>query len=362
MAIEMMLLAKRAALPRKFKHILWSIGDYTGPNGEGCWASNKRLAYDSGYSIREVRRLRTQMEELGYLEVVGHSRFGTLITNIVVANIPLLPDFKTWCDQQLLLDAEEEEEDAQQQRALQNARFVANGSTNGSSVPNGSTNGLGDKTPPPTAENVPPSGDFLRKMSPPPVVNVPTFGQNVPPPAENVPPGQNVPPSDDPWGDVDAPVPPQDREPAPEPEYVSVDEEYDPKKDLLPRTPLERLIVANSGGPSSKYITDSIRRKLNTQVMAAQGKAREQKYPSPEQMYRDEPLYHDYVVYRAEKHRSMTGGLNPSRTVLVKLISTYGTAKWGWFDYRDLGKREEVANNLYKINGTASEHPLRFVR
>ena len=87
MSIALMTMARKTALPTNEKFVLMALADWADDNGTNCWPSVYELSEYLTCSERTVQRLLRELEEGGWIAVVGNHQGGGTSRNYAL-NIP----------------------------------------------------------------------------------------------------------------------------------------------------------------------------------------------------------------------------------------------------------------------------------
>lgn len=99
MSAKVMGLVFEADLPRAEKFILLALADHAKEDGSDVYPSVARIEWKTGYSERQIRTLIDNLEKMGILRVVHPGGSGPADVRkykIVLASIPMLPEFSSW--------------------------------------------------------------------------------------------------------------------------------------------------------------------------------------------------------------------------------------------------------------------------
>ena len=87
MSIALMTMARKTALPTNEKFVLMALADWADDNGTNCWPSVYELSEYLTCSERTVQRLLRELEDSGWIAVVGNHQGGGTSRNYAL-NIP----------------------------------------------------------------------------------------------------------------------------------------------------------------------------------------------------------------------------------------------------------------------------------
>lgn len=87
MSIALMTMARKTALPTNEKFVLMALADWADDNGTNCWPSVYELSEYLTCSERTVQRLLRELEDGGWIAVVGNHQGGGTSRNYAL-NIP----------------------------------------------------------------------------------------------------------------------------------------------------------------------------------------------------------------------------------------------------------------------------------
>lgn len=326
MGIKYMNLVRESDLDRAQKFVLLIIADYVNDEGEGCWASYDNLARLTGYDERQVIRIVNKLKESGILVHQGHHyKFGTNIWNIDKTKLNPLPNLREW-------------------RILQRTKEQ----TPAQNVTPPEDESEGDEMSPPSYDILSKGGDILvsetakndAKMSPNPEEEDSLGRTSVHTAFGDFLGGDAIPVNE--RADIDGSV-----------QYVSVDEEDDPKAAARAQTPLERKIV-QSCNPGTKYLSESMRNRLRSRRRYAIDGQPERIYPSPEEYCTQYPAeFMAYVEERTRKLRNQNSDRPPSRNALIDSIVNYDRPGTGWFAYLKKQQRKVAPEAQINANPLA---------
>jgi hypothetical protein len=80
-------------LLRPEKMVLLAYADHADDTGGSVYPGHGRVAWKTGYSVRQVKRITKTMIDLGYMSEIGFSELGTMEYQIQLDDLPALPPY-----------------------------------------------------------------------------------------------------------------------------------------------------------------------------------------------------------------------------------------------------------------------------